>query len=45
MVYTILIGGLFDVRLRIRIEIEKLANGTHRGSRGGLWFRSLITQL
>lgn len=45
MVYTILIGGLFDVRLHIRIEIEKLANGTYRGGRGGLWFPSLITQL
>lgn len=43
MVYTILIGGPFDVGDHIRHEIVKVALGLHGGSRGGLWFPSLIT--
>ena len=43
MVYTILMGGLFDVGHRIATEMEKLVTGTDGAKRRGLWFPSLIT--
>lgn len=45
MVYTILTGGLFDVGDHIHCEIVKVALDRHSGSRGGLWFPSLINLL
>lgn len=45
MVHTILNGGLFDVGVHIRREIEKLALSQLGRSRGGLWFPFLISQL
>lgn len=45
MVYSILTSGLFDAGIYISCEIVKVALGQCGGSKGGLWFPSLITQL